>query len=132
VSSDWFTFGINNSDALMSGSGVATEGASSSAGLFLRVLVHPDFLGNSAVTAVDAPTDSEQSILPAAGGDGNSLTLTASSGWFFRVPFNFYTIVVSAEVVAAVVAAAGLPPGTKLYALILKISSCEISYHVRN
>ena len=86
------------------------------------------FSGNSAVSAVDAPMSSEQSMLSAAGGGGNSLTLTAPSGWFFRVPFNFYTIVVSAEVVATVVAAAGLPPGTKLYALILKISNREISH----
>jgi hypothetical protein len=72
---------------------------------------------------------SEQSMLPAAGGGGNSLT---PSGWFFGVPFNFYIVIVSAEVVATLVAAAGLPSGTKLYALIFKISNRKISYRVRN
>ena len=84
--------------------------------------------GNSVMTAVNAPMDSEQSILPAAGGGGNPPILTALSGWFFGVPFNFYIAVVSAEFVAAVVAAAGLPPGTKIDALILKISNREISH----
>ena len=40
------------------------------------------------------------------------------SGWFFEVSLKFYTVVVSAEVVGTFVAAAGLPPGTKLYTLI--------------
>ena len=95
MSFDWFTFGINNLGALTSGGGVTTE-------------------GNSVVSVVDAPMDSKQSMLPVTRNGGNPPTLTALIGWFFGVSFNFYTVVVSAEVIAA----AGLPPGTKLYALI--------------
>jgi hypothetical protein len=99
VSFDWFTFGINDLGALTSGGGMATE-------------------GNLAMNAVDIPMDSEQSMLPVIRDGGNLPTLTDLSGWFFEVSFNFYTVVVLAEFVATFVAAAGLPPGTKLYALI--------------